>query len=64
MTGWISKRGLAAFSVTLFIGLSVAAEPQSVTVTGVAEVFDGDTLDIGPVRIRLHGIDAPESGQS
>ncbi|WP_308917179.1 thermonuclease family protein [Jannaschia sp. LMIT008] len=44
--------------------MAVAAEPQSVTITGVAKVFDGDTLDIGPVRIRLHGIDAPESRQS
>ncbi len=28
-----------------------------------AEVVDGDGLTIGPVRIRLHGIDAPELGQ-
>jgi hypothetical protein len=27
-------------------------------------VLDGDTLDIGLVRIRLHGIDAPELGQA
>ena len=33
-------------------------------VTGSARVIDGDTLDVGGVRIRLHGIDAPESGQS
>lgn len=26
-------------------------------------MVDGDTLDIGCIRIRLHGIDAPESGQ-
>lgn len=31
--------------------------------TGVARVIDGDTLAIGEVRIRLHGIDAPEMGQ-
>ena len=29
--------------------------------TGPARVIDGDTLDVGGVRIRLHGIDAPES---
>ena len=33
-------------------------------VAGSARVIDGDTLDVGGVRIRLHGIDAPESGQS
>lgn len=32
-------------------------------ITGQAEVVDGDGLTIGPVRIRLHGIDAPELGQ-
>jgi endonuclease YncB( thermonuclease family) len=31
--------------------------------TGVASVIDGDTLDIHGNRIRLHGIDAPESAQ-
>lgn len=31
--------------------------------TGVASVIDGDTLEIHGIRIRLHGIDAPESSQ-
>ncbi len=33
-------------------------------VTGRATVVDGDTLDIQGKRIRLHGIDAPESRQT
>jgi endonuclease YncB( thermonuclease family) len=33
------------------------------SLTGVASVIDGDTLDIHGTRIRLHGIDAPESAQ-
>ena len=33
------------------------------SLTGVTSVIDGDTLDIHGTRIRLHGIDAPESVQ-
>ena len=32
-------------------------------IVGWASVIDGDTLEIHGVRVRLHGIDAPESGQ-
>jgi endonuclease YncB( thermonuclease family) len=33
------------------------------TASGPALVLDGDTLDIGGLRVRLHGIDAPERDQ-
>lgn len=36
------------------------AEP----IVGLASVIDGDTLDFRGTRIRLHGIDAPKSGQT
>jgi len=33
-------------------------------VTGSARVVDGDTISIGATRVRLEGIDAPESAQT
>ena len=33
-------------------------------IAGVASVIDGDTIEIHGRRIRLHGIDAPESRQT
>ena len=42
----------------------VAAIAAGAGISGVALVTDGDTLRIGSERIRLHGIDAPESAQS
>ena len=33
-------------------------------VTGKAVVIDGDTVKIGDSRIRLHGMDSPESAQT
>jgi endonuclease YncB( thermonuclease family) len=32
-------------------------------ITGYARIIDGDTIDVGRRRIRLHGIDAPEMHQ-
>lgn len=47
-----------AFSVT--IALSANASQLS----GIPTIVDGDTLDLQGTRIRLHGIDAPEAGQT
>ncbi len=43
--------------------LCLLATPALADVTGTARVIDGDTLEIQGQRIRLHGIDAPESRQ-
>jgi endonuclease YncB( thermonuclease family) len=34
------------------------------TIIGIPEITDGDTIKIGRIRIRLHGIDAPEAKQT
>ncbi|WP_077505775.1 thermonuclease family protein [Sinorhizobium sp. A49] len=54
------KKWFAALLAVSLSGLPVsAAEPLA----GRASVVDGDTIDIGKVRVRLHGVDAPESRQ-
>ncbi len=45
------------------LALSLVTLTQAEAV-GVASVVDGDTLELNGQRIRLHGVDAPESGQS
>ncbi|MBP7002493.1 thermonuclease family protein [Amaricoccus sp.] len=56
------RRALAAtLLATLVAGGAVAGEAE---LAGPARVLDGDTLDIGPVRVRIHGIDAPEFSQT
>ncbi len=52
------------FWASALAGAISAHADQAASVTGTAEVIDGDGLAIGPVAIRLHGIDAPEAGQS
>ena len=40
------------------------AEARADRLEGVARVIDGDTLDVGSIRVRLHGIDAFERDQT
>lgn len=51
-------------SATLVIALSLSGAAAAATLTGSAEVIDGDTLSIGAVVVRINGIDAAELGQS
>ena len=51
-------------AIVLAVATSLAPMPAVASdLVGVASVIDGDTLEIRGVRIRLHGIDAPESRQ-
>ncbi|TVR06613.1 MAG: thermonuclease family protein [Salinarimonadaceae bacterium] len=49
--------------LALGFALATALPAHSAQISGVASVTDGDTITIGAVRIRIHGIDAPEAGQ-
>src|SRR5262245_32694990 len=44
--------------------MTAAAEPAAKALSGQARIVDGDTLAIGDTRIRLWGIDAPETRQT
>lgn len=46
------------------IFLLLLALPAHANVIGKARVVDGDTIWIGETKIRLHGIDAPETKQT
>ena len=51
---------LRALAATVLLALPAGAEP----IAGPVRVIDADTIDVGEVRVRLHGIDAAETDQS
>lgn len=69
--------GLLAFAVLIGVAIGVVAlgpvgparvsagvAPSAAPIVGRASVVDGDTLEIRGERIRLNGVDAPESRQT
>ncbi len=49
---------------TLAVLIALLPAVALADMTGQASVIDGDTIEVHGTRIRLHGIDAPESGQA
>jgi len=65
------NRWLVAFALAnaliLYIILAIpsrAIEASGEAISGAATVIDGDTIEIAGRRVRLEGIDAPETGQT
>lgn len=54
------KSTALALATLLLSATALLAEP----LVGRASVIDGDTLEIRGIRIRFHGVDAPESTQT
>ena len=49
--------------VALTAMVLIASSANAAEFVGIARVVDGDTLTIGAAKIRLQGIDAPETDQ-
>ena len=63
--GIAARIGAAVFCIALAFAAPAQAEPsERLVVQGQARAVDGDTIDVEGTRIRLHGIDAPETRQN
>jgi endonuclease YncB( thermonuclease family) len=51
-------------AIALAAAVLLPGVPVSADVIGEAQVIDGDTLQVAGERVRLHGIDAPETKQA
>jgi endonuclease YncB( thermonuclease family) len=58
---WLLRRAWIAGFAAAFLAAGSPAHAEDLS--GVARIVDGDTIALGETRIRLQGIDAPESDQ-
>jgi len=58
-----ARRRFLNYLVLTLAGAILAIPAHADDITGKPRVIDGDTIEIAGERIRLHGIDAPESKQ-
>lgn len=47
-----------------FLIAALLSTPALADFSGAVQVIDGDTIDVGDIRVRIHGIDAPEMDQT
>ena len=59
----MKKLSLSLFSIILFSSIITSAISFEKIIIGKAKVTDGDTIKINDQKIRLFGIDAPETKQ-
>ena len=59
----MKKLSLSLFSIILFLSIITSASSFEKIIIGKANVTDGDTIKINDKKIRLFGIDAPETKQ-
>jgi endonuclease YncB( thermonuclease family) len=59
----MDPRTLLVLLLSLCFGFCLHSQAQAETISGRASIIDGDTLELAGKRIRLYGVDAPESSQ-
>jgi endonuclease YncB( thermonuclease family) len=62
-TFWTNSSAIAATSIAALAIMLVASSGLAAEISGIPRIVDGDTVQIGPIKIRFAGIDAPETDQ-